>query len=117
MAFDFSYYSPTKVLFGRKTEEKVGKLVKDFGGKRVLLHYGNKSAVRSGLIERIKNALDSEGIFHVELGGAVPNPRLSLVYEGIEIGKKENIDFILAIGGGSAIDSAKAIAYGLAEPE
>lgn len=117
MAFDFSYYSPTKVVFGRKTEEQVGKLIKDFGGKRVLLHYGNKSAVRSGLIERIKNALDSEGIFHAELGGAVPNPRLSLVYEGIELGKKENVDFILAVGGGSAIDSAKAIAYGLAEPE
>ena len=117
MAFDFSYYSPTKVCFGRKTEEKVGKLVKEFGGKRVLLHYGNGSAVRSGLIERIKSALDSEGIFYTELGGAVPNPRLSLVYEGIELGKKENVDFILAVGGGSAIDSAKAIAYGLAEPE
>ena len=117
MAFDFSYYSPTKVVFGRKTEEQVGKLVKEFGGKRVLLHYGNGSAVRSGLIERIKKALDSEKIFYVELGGAVPNPRLSLVYEGIEIGKKENIDFVLAVGGGSAIDSAKAIAYGIAEPE
>ena len=117
MAFDFSYYSPSKVCFGRKTEEKVGKLVKEFGGKRVLLHYGSQSAVRSGLIDRIKAALDSEGIFHIELGGAVPNPRLSLVYEGIELGKKENIDFILAVGGGSAIDSAKAIAYGLAEPE
>ena len=117
MAFDFSYYSPTKVCFGRKTEEKVGKLVKEFGGKRVLLHYGSQSAVRSGLIDRIKTALDSEGIFYTELGGAVPNPRLSLVYEGIELGKKENVDFILAVGGGSAIDSAKAIAYGLAEPE
>ena len=117
MAFGFTYYSPTKVLFGRKTEEQVGKLIKDFGGKRVLLHYGKGSAVRSGLIDKIKNILDSEGIFYVEFGGAVPNPRLSLVYEGIEIGKKENIDFVLAVGGGSAIDSAKAIAYGLAEPE
>ena len=117
MAFDFSYYSPTKVLFGRKTEEQTGKLVKEFGGKRVLLHYGAGSAVRSGLIGKIKDSLDSEGIFYTELGGAVPNPRLSLVYEGIEIGKRENIDFVLAVGGGSAIDSAKAIAYGLAEPE
>lgn len=117
MAFDFSYYSPTKVLFGRKTEEKVGKLVKESGGKRVLLHYGNGSAVRSGLIGRIKSILDSEGVFYTELGGVVPNPRLSLVYEGIELGKKEKIDFVLAIGGGSVIDSAKAIAYGLAEPE
>ncbi len=117
LAFDFSYYSPTKVLFGRKTEEQVGKLVKEFGGKRVLLHYGSGSAVRSGLIGRIKDSLDSEGIFYTEFGGAVPNPRLSLVYEGIEIGKREKIDFVLAVGGGSAIDSAKAIAYGLAEPE
>ena len=117
MAFDFSYYSSTKVCFGKNAEEKVGKLIKEFGGKRVLLHYGAGSAVKSGLIDRIKNILDSEGIFYAEFGGAVPNPRLSLVYEGIEIGKRENIDFILAVGGGSAIDSAKAIAYGLGEPE
>ena len=117
MAFDFNYYSPTKVCFGRKAEEQVGKLIKEFGGKRVLLHYGAGSAVRSGLIDRIKSILDSEGIFYVEFGGAVPNPRLSLVYEGIEIGKRENIDFVLAVGGGSAIDSAKAIAYGLGEPD
>ena len=117
LAFDFSYYAPTKVVFGRKAEEQVGKLVKEFGGKRVLLHYGSQSAVRSGLVEKVKNALDSEGIFCVQLGGVVPNPRLSLVYEGIELCKKEGIDFILAVGGGSVIDSAKAIGYGLAEPE
>ncbi|MBQ4642855.1 MAG: iron-containing alcohol dehydrogenase [Oscillospiraceae bacterium] len=117
MAFDFSYYSPTKVCFGRKTEEQVGKLIKEFGGTRVLVHYGSKSAVGSGLLEKVLGILDSEGIFHVELGGAVPNPRLSKVFEGVEIGKREKIDFILAIGGGSAIDSAKAMAYALAEPE
>ncbi|MBQ8788613.1 MAG: iron-containing alcohol dehydrogenase [Oscillospiraceae bacterium] len=117
MAFDFSYYSPTKVCFGKKTEERVGKLIKEFGGTRVLVHYGSKSAVSSGLLDKVLGILDSEGIFHVELGGAVPNPRLSKVYEGIALGKNEKIDFILAIGGGSAIDSAKAMAYALAEPE
>ena len=117
MAFDFSYYSPTKVCFGKKTEEQVGKLIKEFGGTRVLVHYGSKSAVSSGLLDKVLGILDSEGIFHVELGGAVPNPRLSKVYEGIALGKNEKIDFILAIGGGSAIDSAKAMAYALAEPE
>ena len=106
MAFDFSYYSPTKVCFGKKTEEQVGKLIKEFGGTRVLVHYGSKSAVSSGLLDKVLGILDSEGIFHVELGGAVPNPRLSKVYEGIALGKNEKIDFILAIGGGSAIDSA-----------
>ena len=117
MAFDFSYYSPTKVCFGKKTEEQVGKLIKEFGGTRVLVHYGSKSAVSSGLLDKVLGILDSEGIFHVELGGAVPNPRLSKVYEGIALGKNEKIDFILAIGGGSAIDSAKAMACALAEPE
>lgn len=117
MAFNFSYYTPTKVLFGKNTENEVGKLIRDYGGKRVLLHYGGKSALGSGLIGRIRKILDDEGIFYCELGGVVPNPHLSKVYEGIELCKKENLDFILAVGGGSAIDSAKAIAYGLFEPE
>ena len=117
MAFDFSYYAPTKVCFGRNSEEQVGKLIKQFGGTRVLVHYGNGSAVRSGLLERILKILDAEGIFHVELGGVVPNPRLSKVREGIELGQKEKIDFVLALGGGSVIDSAKAVAYALAEPD
>ena len=117
MAFDFSYHSLTKVVFGRDSENKVGKLIKEFGGSRVLIHYGGKSAVSSGLIDRIKNILDSEGIYHTELGGVVPNPHLGLVREGTELCKKEGIDFILAVGGGSVIDSAKAIGYSLGEPD
>ena len=117
MAFDFSFYSPTKVCFGKGAEEQVGKLIRDFGGTRVLVHYGSQSAVRSGLIDKIKKILEAESLFYVLLGGVVPNPRLSKVYEGVELCKKEKIDFILAVGGGSVIDSAKAIAYGIAEPE
>ena len=113
--FGFSYYTPTNVVFGKNTEEQVGKLVKEQNCKKVLIHYGGGSVKRSGLLDRIKASLDAEGIAYVELGGVKPNPRLSLVYEGIELGRKEGVDFILAVGGGSTIDSAKAIAYGLAE--
>ncbi len=111
--FDFKYFTPTKVLFGKKTEEKVAELVKEFGGKKVLIHYGGGSVIRSGLMQKVTDKLDGAGIPYIKLGGAVPNPRLSLVYEGIELCKKEGIDFILAVGGGSAIDSAKAIGYGV----
>ena len=113
----FTYYTPTKVVFGVDTADRAGELVKEFGGTRVLLHYGGQSAVKSGLIDRIKKSLDAAGIYHVELGGVVPNPHLSKVREGIALGEKEQIDFLLPVGGGSVIDSAKAIAYGLAEPE
>ena len=112
--YNFKYYTPTKVLFGKGTEEQVGVLVKEQKCNKVLIHYGMGSVVRSGLLEKVKKALDAESISWVELGGAVPNPRLSLVYEGIELAKKEGVDFILAVGGGSAIDSAKAIGYGVA---
>lgn len=115
--FDFKYYTPTKVIFGRGTEEQAGELVKAYGGTKVLLHYGGQSAVRSGLLARVKENLTQAGIAYVELGGVVPNPHLSKVREGIALGVQEKIDFILAIGGGSVIDSAKAIAYGLTEPE
>ncbi|MBR1408991.1 MAG: iron-containing alcohol dehydrogenase [Clostridia bacterium] len=115
--FGFTYYTPTKVVFGRKTEEQVGELILKEGAGKVLVHFGGQSAVRSGLLERIKASLDAAGIEHQELGGVVPNPRLSKVREGIEIGRKMGADFILAVGGGSVIDSAKAIAYALAEPE
>jgi len=111
--FDFKYFTPTKVLFGKNTEDKVADLIQEFGGKKVLIHYGGGSVIRSGLMQRITDKLDAAGISYVKLGGAVPNPRLSLVYEGIELCKKEGVDFLLAVGGGSAIDSAKAIGYGL----
>ncbi len=111
--FDFKYFTPTKVLFGKNTEDKVAELIQEFGGKKVLIHYGGGSVIRSGLMQRVTDKLDAAGIAYVKLGGAVPNPHLSLVYEGIELCKKEGVDFLLAVGGGSAIDSAKAIGYGL----
>ena len=111
---NFEYNTPTKVIFGKGTEEKVGQLVKEQGCKKVLVHFGGNSAKKSGLLDRICASLDAEGISYVTLGGAQPNPRLSKVYEGIELCKKEGVDFLLAVGGGSTIDSAKAIAYGLA---
>lgn len=115
--FNFNYYTPTQVVFGKDTVEQVGDLVKKYGGTRVLVHFGGQSAVKSGLIDRVKASLDAAGIFHVELGGVVPNPHLSKVYEGIALAKENNIDFLLPVGGGSVIDSAKAIAYALYEPE
>ncbi len=111
---NFNYFTPTKVVFGKDTETQVADLVKEFGGKKVLIHYGGGSVVRSGLMKKVTDTLDQAGIAYVSLGGAVPNPRLGLVYEGIELCKKEGVDFILAVGGGSAIDSAKAIGYGVA---
>ncbi len=111
--FDFKYFTPTKVLFGKNTEDKVAELIQEFGGKKVLIHYGGGSVIRSGLMQRVTDKLDEAGIKYIKLGGAVPNPHLSLVYEGIELCKKEGVDFLLAVGGGSAIDSAKAIGYGV----
>ncbi|MCR5062802.1 MAG: iron-containing alcohol dehydrogenase [Treponema sp.] len=111
--FGFRYFTPTKVEFGKNTEEKVADLIQEFGGKKILIHYGGGSVIRSGLMQRVTDKLDAAGIQYVKLGGAVPNPHLSLVYEGIDLCKKEGIDFILAVGGGSAIDSAKAIGYGV----
>lgn len=110
----FNYYTPTKVIFGRGAQDKVGEMVRAQGCKKVLIHYGMGSVKRSGLLDSVKSALDAENIDYTELGGAVPNPRLSLVYKGIELVKSEGVDFILAVGGGSAIDSAKAIGYGVA---
>ncbi len=115
--FNFNYYTPTRVIFGKETENQTGQLIKKAGGSRVLIHFGGQSAIRSGLIDRIKKSLDDAGIWHTELGGVVPNPRMEKVQEGIALGKDSRIDFILAVGGGSVIDSAKAIAYGLAEPD
>lgn len=112
----FQYLAPTKVIFGRGTEARTGALCKEAGATKVLIHYGGHSAKKSGLIDRICASLQAEGISYTELGGVVPNPRLSKVYEGIELGRKEKIDFILAVGGGSVIDSAKAIAVMAANP-
>ena len=115
MAFNFEYYTPTRIIFGKDTEDRVAEMVRRFGGSRVLLHYGGQSAIKSGLIRRVKTFLDRAGIFHVELGGVVPNPRLSKVRTGFALGNLNQVDFLLAVGGGSVIDSAKAIAYALAE--
>lgn len=117
MAYNFEYFSPTRVIFGRETEKQTGKLIREYGGSRVLVLYGGKSAIRSGLLDLVKESLKEEDLYFHELGGIVPNPHLDKVYEGIEIGKNEGIDFLLAVGGGSVIDTAKAIAYGLGEPE
>ena len=142
--FGFNYYTPTKVVFGKGTEAQTAELIREFGGRKVLIHYGGGSVIRSGLLKRVTDTLEEAGIPYVTLGGAVrhsaarypiriwasctkalncakrktlggavPNPHLGLVYEGIELCKKEGVDFLLAVGGGSAIDSAKAIGYGV----
>ena len=110
---NFEFYSPTCFVFGKDTENRAGELVKRFGGTKVLIHYGGGSVVRSGLLDRVKASLDKEAIPYVELGGVKPNPRSGLVYEGIDLCKKESVDFVLAVGGGSTIDSGKAIAAGV----
>ena len=110
---DFVYYAPTEVVFGKESEEQVAGLVKKYGGHKVLVHYGGRSAKKSGLLDKIFALLRQGGVDFVELGGVVPNPRLSLVQKGIDLCRKEKVDFILAIGGGSVIDSSKAIACGV----
>ena len=110
---DFTYYAPTRIVFGKESEEKLPQLIQQHGGKRVLVHYGGGSAKRSGLLDKVFTMLDDAGIAYVELGGVVPNPVLSLVKEGIDLCQKEKVDFILAVGGGSVIDSSKAIGYGV----
>lgn len=109
---NFDFYSPTYFIFGKDREKECGAYVKKYGGTKVLIHYGGGSVIKSGLLDRVKKSLMEENISFVELGGAKPNPRSGLVYEGIELCKKEKVDFVLAVGGGSAIDSAKAIAIG-----
>ncbi len=109
----FDFYSPTHFVFGKDREQEAGAFVKKFGGSKVLVHFGGKSAESSGLLGRVRSSLKKEGLAFIELGGVKPNPRSGLVYEGIELCRKEKVDFILAVGGGSAIDSAKAIAAGV----
>lgn len=110
---NFNFYSPTEFVFGKDRETECGEYVKKYGGSRVLIHYGGGSAVRSGLLDRVKKSLADSGVSFTELGGVQPNPRDTLVYKGIDLCRKEGVDFILAIGGGSVIDSAKAIAAGV----
>ena len=110
---DFDFYSPTYFVFGRDREAEAGTYVKKFGGSRVLVLYGGQSAKRSGLLDRVLASLNGAGLHTVELGGVKPNPRSGLVYEGIDLCRKEGIDFLLAVGGGSVIDTAKAIAIGV----
>ena len=110
---DFMFYAPTEVVFGEQSEEQVAALVKKYGGTKVLVHYGGQSAVKSGLLDKICTLLREGGVEYVTLGGVVPTPRLSLAQQGIELCRKEGVDFLLAVGGGSVIDSAKCIGYGV----
>ena len=109
---NFSFYNPARIIFGRGVEEQTGEQVKKYGTK-VLLHYGGGSVKRTGVLDKVKASLDAAGVSYIELGGVKPNPRLSLIREGIELCKREGVDFILAVGGGSTIDSSKGIAAGV----
>ncbi|WP_050639373.1 MULTISPECIES: iron-containing alcohol dehydrogenase [Clostridia] len=111
---NFEFYNPTKVIFGKGVEAEAGKVIKEMGGHKVLVHFGGDYLQKSGTLDRIHQGLTEAGLEYVDLGGVVPNPRLGLVKEGIRLCKEEGVDFLLPIGGGSAIDSAKGIGYGLA---
>jgi len=110
---NFNFHTPTEFYFGKSAESKTGKMLKKYNATKVLLHYGTGSVIKSGLLERVEKSMHDFGISYIKLGGAKPNPEDTLVYEGIDLCKKEGVDFILAVGGGSAIDSAKAIAAGV----
>ena len=110
---NFTFYAPTYFCFGKDSENSTGEMVERFGGKKVLIHYGGGSIKSNGVFDRVVASLNERKIPYIELGGVMPNPRSGIVYEGIELCRKEGIDFILAVGGGSAIDSAKAIAAGV----
>lgn len=107
---NFIFYSPTKVYFGKETQKSTGEYLKAFGAKKILIHYGSDRVIQNGLMDEITASIKACGIEYTMLGGAVPNPRVSLVRVGAKLAKSENIDFILAVGGGSVIDSAKGIA-------
>lgn len=112
----FQFHAPTQVVFGKNTEAQAGHWCKYYGAHKVLVHFGGHSAKKSGLLDRVCDSLKAAGLDYVLLGGVVPNPQLGLIREGIELCRKEKVDFILAVGGGSVIDSAKGIGYGLANP-
>ena len=114
---NFTYYAPTEVIFGEGTESRTGEEVKKWGGSRVLLVYGGGSVKRSGLLQQVEEALDKEQIAWTEYGGVKPNPRLSFAEKGVKKALEFGADFLLALGGGSAIDTAKAIAHGTANPD
>lgn len=109
----FDYYSPTHIYFGKEKEQEIGKIISSYGYKKILLHYGMSSIKKTGLYDKVVNSLKQENIDFVELGGVEPNPKVSLVRKGIDIALRENVEMILAVGGGSVIDSAKAIACGV----
>lgn len=113
MDIQFNYYTPTQVVFGRDTENQCGQLVKKYGGTKALVVFGGQSAKNSGLLNRVSSSLTESGIPHIFLGGVVPNPILSKVLEGISLAKENGVDFLVAVGGGSVIDTAKAIGYGM----
>lgn len=111
------YFTPTHVYFGKNAEDKTGELISSLGARKVLVHFGSGSVKKSGLLDKVENDLRSHNIDYIELGGVIPNPRVSLVRKGVEIGRKEGVDFVLSVGGGSVVDSAKAICYGLFDEE
>ena len=110
---DFEFYTPTRMIFGKDTQKQVGKIVKEYGFKKVLVHFGGASAKKSGLLDQVTDALKAEGIDYVMLGGVQANPTLAMAKEGIALCQREGVDLVLAVGGGSVIDSAKAIAMGV----
>lgn len=114
---NFDFYTPTRMIFGKDTQKQVGKIVKEYGVKKVLVHFGGASAKKSGLLDQVTDALEAEGIAYVTLGGVQANPTLAMAKEGIELCKKEGVDMILAVGGGSVIDSSKCIADGVGNPD
>ena len=109
---NFTFYCPTKFVFGKDQEQTVGKLCKEYGATKVMVVYGGNSIVKTGLLARVVGYLKEEGLGVVEFGGAKPNPRVEHVRDGIEIVKREGVDFLLAVGGGSIIDTAKGIGIG-----
>ncbi|MFR7797503.1 MAG: iron-containing alcohol dehydrogenase [Collinsella sp.] len=109
---DFSLYSPTRFVFGRKVTDKVGETLSVSGHRRALIVYGKGSVVRCGTLGHVKASLDAAGVEHIELRGVRPNPEIGLVREGVELARENDVDIILPVGGGSAMDCAKAIALG-----